>query len=302
MVTVITGAAGFVGQAVWRAALARPDIGRLRLVDRAAFASPDPRCEVVVTDLSDADGWHALLTGADAIIHLAALPSGASETDPARSERINLLGTLGLLRALQGRAIRLVYSSSIAALGSQLPARVNDATQPVPNLTYGTHKLMSELAITDAVRRGQVDAIALRLPGIVARPRSDGGFRSAFLSDMFWKIRAREPVTLPCGPQGTPWLVSRAVCAANLVHALTVKSPQPVMTLPALRMRIADLIGEICRQAGAEESLVRYEPDPVIEQKFAAYPPLDTPLADSLGFRRDADVPALVAAALQGLA
>jgi naringenin degradation protein FdeJ len=49
-------------------------------------------------------------------------------------------------------------------------------------------QLMCEIALVNFVRLGKLDAIAMRLPGIVARPKSGVGFKSAFMSAMFtWR-------------------------------------------------------------------------------------------------------------------
>ena len=78
----------------------------------------------------------------------------------------------------------LVYASSVAVYGGDLPERMNEAAELHPELSYGTHKAMVESAVSDLARRGDVDGRVLRLPGIVARPREPNGLRSAFMSDL----------------------------------------------------------------------------------------------------------------------
>jgi nucleoside-diphosphate-sugar epimerase len=149
---------------------------------------------------------------------------------------------------------------------------------------------MVETALADALRRGDIEGIALRLPGIVARPPTHGGLKSAFISDLFWAVRDGKPYVLPVGPSATVWLMSAARAAANLVHALDVPSG-PAITLPALRITIADLVATA---AGGRPTAIGYAPDPDLEAQFGRQPPLETPLADSLGFRHDGDLANLV--------
>lgn len=280
---LVTGADGFVGRAVARALPAE----RLRLVDRRR---PDVAgAECIAADLTDRAALPALLDGIEAVIHLAAIPGGASEVDPAASRAINLDAALNLIHAASGRA-RFVYASSIAVFGAPLPDRVDDATPVGPAMTYGAHKAMVELALADAIRRGDIEGIALRLPGVVARPASQSGLKSAFMSDLFWAIRDGRPYTVPVGPEATIWMMSATRAAANLVHAIGVHSG-PALTLPALRTTLADLVQAV---AGGRPTAIAWDPDPALEAQFGNYPPLATPRGDALGFRHDGDLATLV--------
>ena len=280
---LVTGADGFVGRAVARAL--PPE--RLRLVDR--FQPNVAGAECIAADLTDKTAPPALLEGIEAVIHLAAIPGGASEADPAASRAINLDASLNLIEAASGRA-RFVYASSIAVFGASLPDRVDDSRPLDPAMTYGAHKAMVELALADAIRRGAIEGIALRLPGVVARPDSASGLRSGFLSELFWAIRDGRHYTIPVRPEATVWLMSAACAAANLVHALAVPSG-PALTLPALRTTVAALVEAV---AGNRPPAISYDPDPALEARFGAYPRLATPRGDSLGFRHDGDLVTLV--------
>jgi nucleoside-diphosphate-sugar epimerase len=276
---LLTGADGFLGRVL--AQSMPPE--RLRLVDRRRPELPGAEC--IAADLTDARVLPALLEGVEAVIHLAALPGGASEQDPAASRAINLHASLNLIAAAAGRA-RFVYASSIAVFGAPLPDRIDDDTPLCPGMTYGAHKAMVELALADAIRRGDIEGIALRLPGVVARPATRSGLKSAFLSDLFRAIRGREPFVVPVGPDATVWLMSAVCAAGNLIHALGVPSG-PAITLPALRSSIADLVNAVAEGGPAE---IDYEPDPDLEAQFGRQPPLETPRAEGLGFHHDGDL------------
>jgi len=280
---LVTGADGFLGRVL--AQSLPPE--RLRLVDRRR---PDlAGAECIAADLTDAAALPDLLEGIETIIHLAALPGGAAETDPGASRAINLDASLNLIAAASGRA-RFVYASSIAVFGAPLPERIDDATPPSPAMTYGAHKAMVEIALADAIRRGDIEGIALRLPGIVARPAAPSGLKSAFLSDLFRAIRDGTPFVLPVGPDSTVWLMSAACAAGNLIRALDVPSGAAI-TLPALRATIADLVDAIAQGRPAR---IHYEPDPDLEAQFGRQPPLATARADALGFRHDGDLATLI--------
>lgn len=293
----ITGAAGFVGRAVVRQlAEQHPEIDLL-LADREV-AGFDGH-ETLAGDLTDPAVIAALTAPhVDAVLHLAALPGGAAERDPAASRAINVDVPLALIEAMRGR--RLVVAGSIAVFGGALPEIVDDATVPVPASVYGTHKRMVELAFADAVRRGAVSGFALRLPGIVARPSAAGGFGSAFLSDIFHTALAGTPLCVPVAADATSWLMSVRCCAANLVAAaLSERTAQEAVTLPALRVTIGDLVAELARHG--DVSGIRFEEIPATRATFGSYPVLRTPRADALGFRHDGGLTQLVETVLADL-
>jgi nucleoside-diphosphate-sugar epimerase len=278
----VTGAAGFVGRAV---------VARLRDAGIETIAIDRlPGDGIVAGDLTDPAFRRDALADAQAVIHLAATPGGAAEADYALSRRINLDLTLALMEEARGR---FVYASSIAVFGAPSPETVDDDTPARPVLTYGAHKLMAEVALANLKRLGRLDGIALRLPGIVARPRAAAGLKSAFMSDVFHALAADEAITLPVLPEATMWMLSAQACAEALVHALTVRGAPAVLTLPALRVRMGELVAAL---NGADK--VSYAQDTALEAQFGAYPPLLTLAADKLGFRHDGDLATLVRRAL----
>ncbi|QDX27670.1 NAD-dependent epimerase/dehydratase family protein [Sphingomonas suaedae] len=297
MLLAITGAAGFVGRAVVRHIEAQQPGVDLLLADRE-LAGFDAH-ETLEGDLSDPAIIAALTAPRiDAVLHLAALPGGATEREPATSRAINLGVPLALIEAMRGR--RLVIAGSIAVFGGALPDQMDDATVPTPASVYGTHKRMVELAFADAVRRGAVSGLALRLPGIVARPAAAGGFGSAFLSDIFHSALAGTPLRVPVAADATSWLMSVRCCATNLiVAALGERTAQDAVTLPALRVTIGDLVAELARHG--DVSGIRFEEIPATRAMFGSYPDLATPRADTLGFRHDVSLAELVEAVLADL-
>lgn len=303
---VVTGAGGFVGREVVARLLARGDgvIG----IDYAGSAIPTGAV-CVAGDLADPAVRSAALSGGcDALVHLATVPGGAAEADPAASRRINVDAMYDLLleAAAVNPGLRVVYASSIAVFGDRLPALVDDTTPLSPRMIYGGHKAMMEHAVAMFSNRGLIDGVTIRLPGILARPRGPSGLKSAFMSDLFHALKAGEAFTCPVSAAGTIWAQSLRQCAANILHAIAVDSALlPVtraVTLPALRLSLQALAAEIARQSGASEALVRYEPDAALEATFAAQPPLSTPAAERAGFADDIDVKRLVANALASLA
>ncbi len=304
---VVTGSEGFVGRALAQRLLARglggQAVTRLTLLDRQFDAAPaDARVQQVSGSIADARlRAQAYAEPVDTVFHLASIPGGAAERDYEGGRDINLLATLGLLEDLrtQRQPPRFVFASTIAVYGEHLPAQMDEHTLPNPGLSYGVHKLAGEYLVADATRRGWVQGCSLRLPGVVARPGDGAGMMSAFMSQLFWKLAAGQPLTVPVRPEGVAWWISVGACVDNLLQAAEVDAarlnPRRSYQMPVLRLTIADVVQALADRHGADRAaLVRYAPDPFIERLFAAYPPLATPEAEALGLRHDGDIHTLV--------
>lgn len=308
---LVTGAEGFVGRVLVRrlleAGLGGQPVGRLSLMD-LAFASPpaDPRVRRIVGSVADRGALEAACEPAlDVVFHLASVPGGAAERDYELGRSINLEASFGLLEALrsQARPPRLVFASTVAVYGERLPEPASEDTPPAPALTYGAHKLASEILVADATRRGWVQGCSLRIPGVVARPGEGTGMMSAFMSQIFWKLAAGEAITVPVARDSTAWWISVGACVDNLCHAATLDTacldPGRSYQMPVLHLSMGEVVAALADRFGADRAaLVTYAPDPFVQRLFASSPPLDTPKADAIGFRHDGDVHALVARAL----
>jgi len=306
---LVTGAGGFIGRTLTQRLLGAQGgaPGQVTLVDIDLSHAP-PEARRIEADLASPGILDQALDPLPRlVIHLASAPSAASEARPELSRAVNLDATLALFDRLAKaeRPSRLVYASSIAALGSRFRSAVDDDTPPRPSLTYGAHKLMAETALADWSRRGRLDGIALRLPGIVARPAQAGGFGSGFWSDVFHALVRGEPYAAPVGPEAMAWLMSVGACVENLLHAAELQpsslGPIRAFTLPALHVRMADLLAEIALQTSRRADLVSFAPQPELETQFGRYPPLATPGADALGFRHDQSLGELVNQVLEDL-
>lgn len=298
---VITGAGGFVGKAVLAAALAEMRFHTLVVTDRALPDLPDdPRLRALPGDITDPALQEALWNGADAMLHLAAVPGGAAEADPAASARVNLDATLDLMRRAAGR--RFVLASTIAVYGAPPPAVVDDHTPCTPQMIYAMHKRMAEVALETLSRRGTVDGLALRIAGVVPRPALGTGLKSAFLSDLFHAARAGQPITLPVGPQGRTWIASSEAVAAGLLQAVWLEPARigPIRSFPlaACTPTMAELIAALMDAYPAWPGPT-HAPVADMERMFTSYGKLDAGEARRLGFTADTGLDAVIQSAQQ---
>ena len=305
MTIVVTGAGGFIGRQVVSRLLEQGE--NVMAIDVAVGGIPNG-AGLFAGDLADpALRAAALAGGCDALVHLATVPGGAAEADPAASRRINVdaMYDLVLEAAAINPGLRVVYASSIAVFGDPLPARVDDMTPLSPKMIYGGHKAMMEDAVAMFSNRGLIDGVTVRLPGILARPKGPSGMKSAFMSDLFHALKAGQPFVCPVSAGATIWAQSVTCCAANFVHALSLDAallpPTRAVTLPALRITMGELAAEIARQCDAPADSVSYAPDAALEAAFGTQPPLETPAALHAGFAHDGDLASLVASALAAI-
>lgn len=306
---LVTGAAGFVGRAlVERHLLPRARAGALALTltDRQPGEWPTDGARWIAGDVADASLQARLFESPlDTVFHLAAVVSGEAERDYALGLRVNLHATLALLERCRaprrGGASprRFVFASSIAVWGTGLPRRVDDHHPVRPRLSYGTHKRMVELALHDLTRRGELDGRALRLSGVVARPRASGAALSSFNSDLLREPLEGREVACPVAAQGCIWLARRTTTADQLWalgaldasrwhDACAAHGSDGAVNAPTWPVRIPALLqalGEIDAQAPAR---IRFAPDAALQAQFGDWPlEADFALARDLGLGDD---------------
>lgn len=305
MKIVVCGANGYIGRALVAKLLADNGLGKehapltqLTLIDRElSINSNDPRIRRIEGTIADAAVRSEAVSGnPDVFYQMAALPGGASERDYPAGYAVNVEATFALLHLLAKLPAppRLVFTSSIAVFGVPLPDRLDDDTLPLPGLSYGAQKLMAETLLNDLTRRKWVDARIVRLSGILARPAQPSGLISAYLSDFIHALHNGQPFTVPVSEHAPTWVMSKARCVDNLLHAARLSNDvlpaRRTWTLPALRLTMGEKVAALAQLLGPQvKELISYAPVEAIEAQFGRYPPLSTQLADSLGFQHDGD-------------
>ncbi len=313
---VVTGAAGFLGQRLVRALLRRgtlagPDgaqapIGRIVMLDVARPAGfDDPRLDIQVGDLADAEVVRrAVAPGTHSVFHLAAVVSGQAEADFDLGMRVNLDAARLLLEACRGAAAppRVLFTSSVAVYGGDLPALVDDGTPLHPQSSYGTQKAIAEMLLYDCTRKGYVDGRVARLPTISVRPGRPNQAASSFASGIIREPLNREPAMCPVPPDAKLWLLSprkaiEALIALHDVPASALGRARSV-NLPGVSVTAGEMVATLGAVAGAEfPAYVQWQRNPAIERIVCSWPAAwDVTRAQQLGLAGDPDFAAIVRA------
>jgi len=302
---LVTGGAGFLGSRLARHLLAvgsievassgtRP-LSRLTLIDRepvAAELAADQRVATFRGDLAElldparmdtAQERRDALAGADVIFHLAAAVSAECEADFDLGIRMNVRATESLLassRAL-GTSPVVVFASSVAVFGSSpehpLPAVVDDHTMPNPQSSYGAQKVIGEQLMADYTRKGFVHGRTVRLMTVCVRPGRPNAAASGFLSGIIREPLAGERAICPVTPQTEVALASPARAIDGLLCAAAASDQawggRTAVNLPALTVRVADMVAALERVAGPEASaLIDWMPDPLLAGIVTSWP------------------------------
>lgn len=162
----ITGATGSMGSATLLELLDRRDRFNIVVLARdnkhgRRFLRPyltDPGVRVVWGDLRDYDSVLDAVTGADIMLHMAALISPAADRDPELTNQINVGSVRNILRAIKAQpdpdAVRLVTVGSVAMTGSRLPpihwGRVGDPITPAIGDHYAVSKIEAERLVVES--------------------------------------------------------------------------------------------------------------------------------------------------------
>lgn len=150
MDALVTGGAGFIGSHLVDALLAKGMT--VRVLDNLAtgresnLAGSIGKIELLRGDIRDAEAVSRAVRGANAVFHVAALPSvNGSITDPVLWNMVNIQGTLNVLAAARDAGVeRFVFSSSSSVYGDTpvLPKREDMPTKPLS--PYALQKLAGE--------------------------------------------------------------------------------------------------------------------------------------------------------------
>jgi nucleoside-diphosphate-sugar epimerase len=146
---VVTGGAGFIGSTLVRVLAGQ---GHVRVIDNLLTGHEKNLDEVRgkidfhQVDIRDYNAVKPILSGADTVFHLAAIPSVPRSIDePIPSHEVNINGTFNVLEAARNSGVRrVVYAASSSAYGNTPTLPKVESMNPHPLSPYALQKLVGE--------------------------------------------------------------------------------------------------------------------------------------------------------------
>ncbi|QJC54050.1 NAD(P)-dependent oxidoreductase [Paenibacillus albicereus] len=135
----------------------------------------EPLCPTLIVDLQDLGQTYGALAGADAVVHLAAIPR-AGMVPPETTFRNNVMSTYNVLEAAAGLGIRkAVVASSESSYGICFAVHpfgpqyvpMDEAHPQLPQDSYGLSKVVGELTADMFHRRTGMQVVSLRLGNVI---------------------------------------------------------------------------------------------------------------------------------------
>jgi nucleoside-diphosphate-sugar epimerase len=198
--------------------------------------------------------------------------------------------------------VRLVFASSAAVYGGDMPHMLDDSSILTPQTSYGMQKAIGELLVNDYSRKGFVDGRALRLPTIVVRPGKPNKAASTFASSIIREPLAGQAAVCPVERDAAMYILSPRRVVEAFIHAFELPAEAygmaRMLTLPGITATVGDMVDALTEVAGgALADRIAWQPDPMIQKIVAGWPArFDAKRGRAMGFQADADMVEIVRA------
>lgn len=231
---VVTGGAGFIGSNLVRAAVARG--WQVTVLDDLSSGSVqalgDVDAELVEASVLDERALARALSGADCVIHLAALASvPASIAAPLTSHETNATASLLVLEEARRAGVEhVVVASSSAVYGSEAVLPISEREPVRPISPYGVAKLATEQYALAYQECYGLRTLAFRLFNVYGPGQPAGHAYAAVVPAFLNAVLTERAVTLHGdGTQSRDFTFVGTVCEVLLEAATRrVSHPHPV--------------------------------------------------------------------------
>ncbi|CCF36318.1 NAD dependent epimerase/dehydratase [Colletotrichum higginsianum] len=301
---LVTGAAGFVGQALISALVKANPSTTLVVTDvieppiPADVAGEGSRIHSLKADLTDPAAVSSLLSRQFAAVYLLhGLMSGGAEANLDLGLKVNLDSVRAVLDHLRKSypGTTVIFTSSCAVYGPRQPV-IESETVPKPKTSYGTEKLIVELLVEDYSRRGLIDGRIVRLPTVTVRPGAPSAAASSFASGIVRESLKGVKNILPVSRDLEIWVCSPATVVKNLVKVKDVPKEKfgdsRVVNLPGITVTVQEILDAV-EKVGGKEALAQIEEkrDPAVLAIVNTWPArFDVSRAYSLGLEPDGPI------------
>jgi UDP-glucose 4-epimerase len=273
---LVTGGCGFVGANLVPRLVEAGH--RVRVLDdlRAGRTSylDGVDAEVVEGDIGDAATLDRVLTGVDAVVHLAAAGSVVeSVADPVANFHNNAVGTFGVLEAARRAGIeRVVFSSTGGALIGNATPPVDERSLPKPISPYGASKLAAEGYLHAYAAAYGMRTVALRFANVYG-PFS--GHKKGAVTVFFRALHDDVPIVVfGDGSASRDFMYVTDICD-GIHKGLTADVPGGTVCHIAsgVETSVTELAAACAVAAGKPDHPVEHRPERAgeVERNFATY-------------------------------
>lgn len=253
MKIVITGGAGFIGSNLAGMLAEHPEVTQIRVIDNLSTGFKENLAGLDVHflegDIQDTALLDQACHGADAVVHLAALPSvPRSVKDPLASHHANATGTLQVLEAARRAGdLHVIAASSSSVYGANPHIPKHENLTVTPMSPYAATKLATEAYLGAYHHSYGLPVLPFRFFNVYGPGQRADHPYAAVIPKWISATLAGQPVTIHGdGTQTRDFTYVGTVC-----HVLTdallrrVVDPRPVNLAFGSRTSLLDLIREI---------------------------------------------------------
>src|SRR5256885_9404532 len=221
---LITGIAGFIGSALAHVLVEHGErvrgIGNFVTGSFESISGIADRLEFHQGDINDVDLMRKLCTGADYVLHQAAIPSvPKSVLDPVSTNRACVDGTLSVLVAARdARVQRVIYAASSSAYGDTPTLPKREDMPPNPLSPYAAAKLAGEHYMNAFYRVYGLPTVRLRYFNIFGpRQAADSPYSGVLAKFISLMLQAKQPTIFGDGEQSRDFTYVDNAVSANLL-------------------------------------------------------------------------------------
>lgn len=273
----VTGGAGFIGMHVVTMLLEQGY--RVRIFDsmfrgdreRVAALADLGEVELIDQDIRYGGAVHAAMTGADVVVHLAAVSINKSQADPYESIDINLVGNHNVFAAAADHGVRrLVYASSASVYGDPETLPMAEDGPVNPMTPYCISKLAGEHLLGFYQRRAGLEWIALRFFNVYGPGQKTTAYYTSVINHFVRRLRNGEPPVIDGrGEQSMDFVHVHDVARAAVLAAESQTANAVINVGTGVATSVADLAHVLIEAVGVDVE-PEFRPRDVLVSRRAA--------------------------------
>jgi nucleoside-diphosphate-sugar epimerase len=264
---LVTGGAGFVGSKVVE--LLAGSGRTIRVVDivenqRLGDLSSLPGVDCDVADLRDRESLDRLLEGVSHVVHLAAVRSVSSDSNPRLSHEVNVDATYDLIAGAARHGVRrIIFGSSHTVYGAfqdpaGFPFRETETGGTGRGLSmYAATKLAAEAYLEAFLGAGGPEYLSLRF-GTIYGPRVSEGSNNATMLDVLRALDAQAVPSVPWARDSRHGLVHVDDVAISCERALSCGPAGMAINVVGEPVSAQEIYSSLVRLYGGDADAIQW--------------------------------------------